>query len=77
MSTLEELSDSDLVIEAIIENLDIKRKLFSDLEIMFPRNHFSIQYIIIIHCFNCSFLSETRTRHWNSFFQSRAINAIG
>lgn len=29
---LKELSDSDLVIEAIVENLEIKRKLFSDLE---------------------------------------------
>lgn len=32
VSTLEDLNDSDLVIEAIIENLEIKRKLFSDLE---------------------------------------------
>jgi len=32
VSHLSELSDSDLVIEAIIENLEIKRKLFSELE---------------------------------------------
>ena len=31
-SSLSELSHSDLVIEAIIENIEIKRKLFSDLE---------------------------------------------
>lgn len=30
--SLSELSHSDLVIEAIVENIDIKRKLFSDLE---------------------------------------------
>ena len=32
VNSLEELFDSDLIIEAIIENLEIKRKLFSDLE---------------------------------------------
>jgi len=32
VNALSELSHSDLVIEAIIENLEIKRKLFSDLE---------------------------------------------
>jgi 3-hydroxybutyryl-CoA dehydrogenase len=32
VNTLQELADSNLVIEAIIENLDIKRKLFSELE---------------------------------------------
>ena len=32
INTLTDLSDSDLVIEAIVENLEIKQKLFSDLE---------------------------------------------
>lgn len=32
VNTLQELADSNLVIEAIIENLDIKRKLFAELE---------------------------------------------
>ena len=32
VNTLQELADSNLVIEAIIENLDIKRRLFSELE---------------------------------------------
>jgi 3-hydroxybutyryl-CoA dehydrogenase len=32
VNTLQELADSNMVIEAIVENLDIKRKLFSELE---------------------------------------------
>jgi 3-hydroxybutyryl-CoA dehydrogenase len=32
VSALEELHDSNLVVEAIVENLDVKKKLFSDLE---------------------------------------------
>jgi 3-hydroxybutyryl-CoA dehydrogenase len=32
VNTVQDLADSNLVIEAIIENLDIKRKLFSELE---------------------------------------------
>jgi 3-hydroxybutyryl-CoA dehydrogenase len=32
VSSLSELSDADVVIEAIVENLDVKRKLFVDLE---------------------------------------------
>src|SRR6187402_2802495 len=32
VNSLEDLSDSDLIIEAIVENLEIKRKLFSELE---------------------------------------------
>jgi 3-hydroxybutyryl-CoA dehydrogenase len=32
VSTLEDLSDANLVIEAIVENLEVKRKLFSELE---------------------------------------------
>lgn len=32
VNTLKDLSDSDLVIEAIVENLEVKRKVFSELE---------------------------------------------
>lgn len=32
VNTLTDLSDSDLVIEAIVENLEVKRKVFSELE---------------------------------------------
>jgi 3-hydroxybutyryl-CoA dehydrogenase len=32
VNTIKDLSDSDLVIEAIVENLEIKRELFSELE---------------------------------------------
>jgi 3-hydroxybutyryl-CoA dehydrogenase len=32
VNNLKELADSDIVIEAIVENLEVKRKLFSDLE---------------------------------------------
>jgi 3-hydroxybutyryl-CoA dehydrogenase len=32
VNTLKDLSDSDLIIEAIIENIEVKRKLFSELE---------------------------------------------
>ena len=38
VSALEELSDANLVIEAIVENLDIKRKLFADLESIVSEN---------------------------------------
>ncbi|SCY83266.1 3-hydroxyacyl-CoA dehydrogenase NAD-binding domain-containing protein [Flavobacterium caeni] len=38
VSALEELADADLVIEAIVENLDIKRKLFADLESIVSEN---------------------------------------
>ena len=34
VDSLEKLSDSDLIIEAIIENLEIKKKVFSELEIL-------------------------------------------
>src|SRR5688572_10711644 len=32
VTTLKDLSDSDLIIEAIVENLEVKRKVFSELE---------------------------------------------
>jgi 3-hydroxybutyryl-CoA dehydrogenase len=38
VNELSELSNSDLVIEAIVENLDIKQKLFSDLEKIVSEN---------------------------------------
>ncbi len=38
VNTLKELSDSDLVIEAIVENLEVKRKVFSELETLVSQN---------------------------------------
>ncbi|MBU3682177.1 MAG: 3-hydroxybutyryl-CoA dehydrogenase [Flavobacterium sp.] len=38
VSTLKELSDADLVIEAIVENLEVKRKVFSELEALVSEN---------------------------------------
>jgi 3-hydroxybutyryl-CoA dehydrogenase len=38
VSTLNDLSDSDLVIEAIVENLEVKRKVFSELEKIVSEN---------------------------------------
>ncbi len=38
VSSMKELADSDLVIEAIVENLEVKRKVFSELEELVSRN---------------------------------------
>ena len=38
VNTLNDLSDSDLVIEAIVENLEVKRKVFSELESLVSEN---------------------------------------
>jgi 3-hydroxybutyryl-CoA dehydrogenase len=38
VNNLQDLSDSDLVIEAIIENLEVKRKVFSELETLVSEN---------------------------------------
>lgn len=38
VNTLKDLSDSDLVIEAIVENLEVKRKVFSELEALVSEN---------------------------------------
>ena len=38
VSALDDLSDAELIIEAIIENLEIKRKLFAELETMVSEN---------------------------------------
>jgi len=38
VNALEELSDAELIIEAIVENLEIKRQLFSDLEAIVSEN---------------------------------------
>ncbi|MFC4738931.1 3-hydroxyacyl-CoA dehydrogenase NAD-binding domain-containing protein [Flavobacterium ponti] len=38
VNTLNDLSDSDLVIEAIVENLEVKRKVFSELETLVSEN---------------------------------------
>ena len=38
VSSIQDLSDSDLVIEAIVENLEVKRKVFSELEELVSKN---------------------------------------
>ena len=38
VNTLKDLSDSDLVIEAIVENLEVKQKVFSELETLVSEN---------------------------------------
>ena len=38
VNKLTDLSDSDLVIEAIVENLEVKRKVFSELETLVSEN---------------------------------------
>jgi len=38
VNTLKDLSDSDLVIEAIVENLEVKRKVFPELETLVSEN---------------------------------------
>jgi len=38
VNTLQDLSDSDLVIEAIVENLEVKRKVFFELESLVSQN---------------------------------------
>lgn len=38
VNNLKDLSDSDLVIEAIVENLEVKRKVFSELETLVSEN---------------------------------------
>lgn len=38
VNTLQDLSDSDLVIEAIVENLEVKRKVFFELESLVSEN---------------------------------------
>jgi len=38
VNNLQNLSDSDLVIEAIVENLEVKRKVFSELETLVSEN---------------------------------------
>jgi 3-hydroxybutyryl-CoA dehydrogenase len=38
VNTLADLSDSDLVIEAIVENLEVKRKVFAELETLVSEN---------------------------------------
>jgi 3-hydroxybutyryl-CoA dehydrogenase len=38
VNNLQDLSDSDLIIEAIVENLEVKRKVFSELETLVSEN---------------------------------------
>ena len=68
VNSLKELGDSNLTIEAIVENLDIKQKVFSELE-----TYVADDCIIAsntsscINCFNCSVFTKARTLCGDSF----------
>lgn len=54
-TSLQDASDCDLVIEAVIENMDIKTKVFKELDQITPGAcHSSIEYIIPSHYGNRS-----------------------
>ena len=78
VSSLKELKKSDLTIEAIVENLDIKKKcIFNPRKICGRRLHYCFKYFVIIHCFHRFLVAKTRTLHRHPLFQSRAVDAIG
>ena len=65
---LKELSGCDLIIEAVAENMDLKKKLFSQLDEICPPDHLCQQHIFSIHYRDGKFHQETRPLHRAAFF---------
>jgi len=74
VDSLKELSDADLTIEAIIENAEIKEKVFTELE---SYQSYCIKHLVAFHHLAGSIFKKDGAFYRNSLFQSRTFNAFG